>query len=103
MITKALLKKLVERVWAPVKCNCGSAVCQTHGLNTGTFYQGSGFHSLEEAQIAAAAPLAISLLLEAMEHLEYCNYGDKWESECADAAKLPERLEAFMKQLGVGA
>lgn len=34
----------------------------------------------------------LEALKEAKEHLEYCNYGDKWEHECAYEAKLPEKL-----------
>jgi len=41
-----------------------------------------------------------SELLEALEvaygHLEYCNYGDSWERECAVDAKLPQMLEAVI-------
>lgn len=28
----------------------------------------------------------------ALEHLEYCNYGDRWEKECAVASGLPGKL-----------
>ena len=32
-----------------------------------------------------------SLLNEAYDHLQYCNWGDSWERECA--GDLPERIE----------
>ena len=36
------------------------------------------------------------MLLEALEeagyHLDYCNYGDKWENECARDVSLPEKI-----------
>lgn len=32
-------------------------------------------------------------LTDAKDHLEYCGYGDSWERECADAAKLPKKIE----------
>lgn len=41
-------------------------------------------------------PLETKLLaaLEAAgEHLDYCGYGDAWERECAEAAKLREQIE----------
>ena len=28
----------------------------------------------------------------AQEHLEYCDYGDRWERECADEQGLPEQI-----------
>lgn len=36
-------------------------------------------------------------LRAAMDHLDYCGYGDSWERECAKEAKLEETLEAAMK------
>lgn len=33
------------------------------------------------------------LFQEAVSHLEFCGYGDKYESECARDDKLPQRLE----------
>jgi hypothetical protein len=30
-------------------------------------------------------------------HLDYCNWGDSWERECAREAKSPEQLEAALK------
>ncbi len=34
----------------------------------------------------------LDLLKEAKNHLEYCNYGDKWERECAFESGLAKRL-----------
>jgi len=34
------------------KCRCGHAVCNTHGLNIGTFYQGSGWDKETALEIA---------------------------------------------------
>lgn len=40
-------------------------------------------------------------LRSATQHLEYCNYGDNWERECAQETRLPKELggalEAFTK------
>ena len=40
-------------------------------------------------------------LSDAIDHLEYCGYGDKWERECADYQGLSEKLtnahEAYKK------
>ncbi len=35
----------------------------------------------------------LEVLKAAYEHLEYCNYGDKWERECACGIKLKSRIE----------
>ncbi len=35
----------------------------------------------------------LNALKQAKEHLEYCNYGDNWEKECAYREKLPEKIE----------
>ncbi len=35
------------------------------------------------------------LLKEAYDHLEYCNYGDTWERECAE--KLSKKLDKFFE------
>ena len=37
-------------------------------------------------------------LLAAEDHLSYCGYGDSWERECAREQKLPEKIEAALKQ-----
>lgn len=39
-----------------------------------------------------------TLLGEAVAHLDYTGYGDSWERECADASKLPERLDAVLER-----
>lgn len=33
-------------------------------------------------------------LFEAKDHLEYCNYGDAWERECAIDDGLREKIES---------
>lgn len=43
-------------------------------------------------------------LQAAVEHLDYCGYGDSYERECAREDKLPEKLEAALemcRQLGL--
>lgn len=37
-------------------------------------------------------------LQAASEHLDYCNYGDKWERECAVSAGLPEKIEKALQE-----
>mgnify|MGYP006935331198 CR=1 FL=1 len=36
------------------------------------------------------------LLKEAYEHLNYCNYGDAWENECA--TELRKELDEYFKE-----
>lgn len=38
--------------------------------------------------------LLLEALKEARDHLEYCGYGDKWERECAQEAKLSQKIDA---------
>jgi len=40
----------------------------------------------------------LKTLKMAKEHLEYCNYGDSWERECAKEIKLEEVIEKTIKQ-----
>jgi hypothetical protein len=35
----------------------------------------------------------LEALKSAVEHLEYCGYGDSWERGCANHDKLPEKLQ----------
>lgn len=37
-------------------------------------------------------------LKEAHDHLCYCGYGDSWERECAEEAKLDEKIEKALKR-----
>jgi hypothetical protein len=95
------IREEVAAEWKPVRCNCGAETCTRHGLNVGCFYQGSGFDTLQQAQLAAAAPRLALLLKEAADHLDYTGYGDKWEREYAQATKLDERITAMLKELGL--
>lgn len=45
---------------------------------------------------ATVGPILYEALKEAVQHLDYCGYGDSWERECAREAKLPERLDAAL-------
>jgi hypothetical protein len=42
----------------------------------------------------------IAALVEALQdaegHLEYCGYGDRYERECAEESKLPEKIAAAL-------
>lgn len=38
-------------------------------------------------------------LQDASDHLDYCNYGDKWERECAEYAGLRPKIEAALREL----
>lgn len=38
----------------------------------------------------------LELLDECIDHLEYCNYGDKWESECAE--QLKKQVEKYQSK-----
>ena len=56
-----------------------------------------------EAEAESAMPLTEALtkvLLECYEHLNYCGWGDSWESEGAYFRLLPERTEAVLKRAG---
>lgn len=54
--------------------------------------------SKENAILIAAASDLLSALEEALEHLEYCNYGDKWERERAEALGLSLTINAAIKR-----
>lgn len=40
----------------------------------------------------------LDALKAARDHLEYCNYGDNWESECAREANLPEQISEAIER-----
>lgn len=35
----------------------------------------------------------VEALEQAQEHLDYCNWGDKWEREVAEGQKLPDKIQ----------
>lgn len=39
------------------------------------------------------------LFKEAVNHLDYCGYGDNWERECAMVDKLPQRLDKMVERV----
>jgi hypothetical protein len=39
----------------------------------------------------------VKALEHAQAHLDYCNYGDAWEKECAEHTKLPQRIARALK------
>ena len=41
-----------------------------------------------------------NILRECLEHLDYCNWGDAYERECARDSKLPERARAILVEVG---
>jgi len=49
---------------------------------------------LANARLIAAAPDLLEALEAAAEHLDWCGYGDKYESECAKDSKLPGKITA---------
>ncbi len=46
------------------------------------------------ARLIAAAPDLLEMLKEAYNHLDYCGFGDSWEREYAQKAKLDKRISA---------
>jgi hypothetical protein len=42
----------------------------------------------------------LAALIAARDHLNYCNYGDQWENECARDEKLPEKISAALAKAG---
>lgn len=40
-------------------------------------------------------------LKEAVDHLDYCGYGDAWERSCAFESKLPQRLSEALELAGI--
>lgn len=47
-----------------------------------------------DGELKAAVKSLLEALQEAQAHLEFCGYGDSYERDVADSAKLPERIEA---------
>ncbi len=47
----------------------------------------------EAPTLLARVFLLREALLAAQAHLDYCGYGDKWERECAEYSKLPEKIQ----------
>lgn len=58
----------------------------------------------EIEQLAEALQARVNVLEEALtaarNHLEFCDYGDSWESECAYAQGLPSLIEAALQETG---
>lgn len=44
----------------------------------------------------------VEALEEAKDHLEYCNYGDSWERECAICSRLAFRIDEALKAANGG-
>jgi hypothetical protein len=59
---------------------------------------------IEAAKELAALRLRLAntetLLTEAIQHLEWCGYGDGYERESVRNHKLPQRLEAWLERAG---
>ena len=49
-------------------------------------------------RLMAAAPTLLEALKLAVEHLDFCGYGDSYERECAISSKIPEKLEAAISK-----
>jgi hypothetical protein len=65
----------------------------------------SYYHTESVARgVAREAAKEIKQLADALEaaqkHLEYCNYGDKWERECAEGDKLEEKINVALRGVG---
>ena len=41
----------------------------------------------------------VALFREAVNHLEFCGYGDSYERECARDENLPQRLQSMISEL----
>jgi len=53
---------------------------------------------LKYQELLAHAKKLQSVLKDAAEHLDYCGYGDRWERECAQESKLPQRIEEVLAE-----
>lgn len=49
------------------------------------------------AQLRALVKTLTEALTAAYQHLDYCGYGDRWERQCAQYAKLPETIQQAIK------
>lgn len=48
-------------------------------------------------EVLAQYVLLFDALKDAAGHLDYVGYGDSYERECADLAKLPQRIDAALE------
>lgn len=48
--------------------------------------------NLTERQLRLVSEQLLEALVAALEHLEYCGYGDSWERSCARESKLPQKI-----------
>lgn len=59
--------------------------------------------TINRAPAAAPKPRSLAeelrdVLQAALDHLDWIDYGDKWENECAREAKLPEKITAVLER-----
>lgn len=53
---------------------------------------------LTERELQEQLLEARKLIHQLVKHLDYCNYGDQWERECAQYSKLPKRADEYVKK-----
>lgn len=63
----------ISKNWEPVKCNCGSKVCQRYGFKNGTFPRGSGFDNPDDIVAISMIPEILEVLKEAENKLAACD------------------------------
>ncbi len=81
--------------WEPAKLEGGRWMMLGDGYET---YPTEKIHAIGDPVVSSqVAQMTFTALAEASSHLDYCGYGDRWERECANHAKLPEKIEAALE------
>ena len=82
-------------------CSCRLMTVEETLLKRGHYSPAKDDRDILFCPLHEAASQLLEALKAAYDHLEYCNYGDTWESECAKGDGLPEKIEAAIVRADV--